>query len=899
MKRWRKKATIQTHMLLITFLLAFTTLGLMASLFCCDVYQYIHQQTQIHQQTMVLSDTENIEQQLDRVEKTIKAIQNDPQVLLCAENFTRSGNTLYDKYVSMVDLRKILNDRYFFSDGGIERLVIVTSEGSIYVGEPIPYQVTLEYLDGRIVSPTEGGAYRSGLIPMPDAEHAFEDWSQAEYFPCFYAPINLQEPDGPLVILQCSGSLFNLSDKSALLTEDGVFLSGTQYGGVREAGILRANADDDGSYEYGRNILYSKQLSNHLLFVLQTNYDEIIGKMTTIIWFCILSVLVCLFISLGVYWMMMRPIKADFSKLMARIRNLYSSTGDGEETLEIKRKYSIGQRIFGYLQGSVVIALLLFCIVNTVFAYNVIRNEVLTSFENDSRQYSNAIKLYFDRIRYDYMRIANDENVVIAVTDGDLQRLDSEMGTLIGSSFGLANHSGSLLIVDDGAVLYQSNDAFGKLESYVLPANIRGSFIQWEGLQKDSYGKWVYVVCYPIITQNTVDSLYLLHVIDEKELRSLYIRLALRREADIYLCDNAGTVISSISEELIGGRLYADDLQEHKEAVYQYPIPNTPVRLVALYHVQSLYDDLFLLFRSEVILAMALILVIMLVSAFVRRRLIMPLTNMKHLYENVESVSVEDCRKISYPTYELSELNDTFTNMKERIDDLMDSLICARILEAQTETQRQALELQLLQSQANPHFLCNALESIRSLIKVGRNQMAYELLENIGDLFRYGIGRKRLLVSLADELAYTKAYCALLSQRYNRNIRFVFRIDVEDQKCEVLCILFQPLIENAAKHGLARKGGIGTIEIGCRREADTLILTVADDGVGMDMALADKILTQTDSMSACIGLYNIVKRLALHYKGAARIGISLIETGGTLVTLTLPVSGHHMRQDMK
>ena len=164
----------------------------------------------------------------------------------------------------------------------------------------------------------------------------------------------------------------------------------------------------------------------------------------------------------------------------------------------------------------------------------------------------------------------------------------------------------------------------------------------------------------------------------------------------------------------------------------------------------------------------------------------------------------------------------------------------AQILNKQTE-------LTALQSQINPHFLYNTLETIRGQALIDDNEEIAKMVEALSAFFRYSISRKGNLVTLRDELANIENY--MLIQRYRFNNRFSMEvlIDEEDEEAFDFLIprlIIQPVVENAIEHGIDEKeDGDKKIFLSFRGNGDDVVITVRDNGMGMPQEKAETLVT--------------------------------------------------------
>lgn len=214
-------------------------------------------------------------------------------------------------------------------------------------------------------------------------------------------------------------------------------------------------------------------------------------------------------------------------------------------------------------------------------------------------------------------------------------------------------------------------------------------------------------------------------------------------------------------------------------------------------------------------------------------------------------------------------------------------------------------ELTALQSQINPHFLYNTLESVRGQALIDGNVEIAKMMEALSAFFRYSISRKGSLVTLRDELSNIENYMMIQRYRFNNRFSMEIFVDEEDEgayEFRIPKLIIQPVVENAIFHGLEERleGGKVTIEIIVTEK--NLIITVSDNGKGMDgRTLAElnarihsgTVVSAKDGKSQTntgIGLPNIHKRIQLLF--GEEYGLSVYSTlnQGTDVEITVPAS---------
>jgi two-component system, LytTR family, sensor kinase len=209
-------------------------------------------------------------------------------------------------------------------------------------------------------------------------------------------------------------------------------------------------------------------------------------------------------------------------------------------------------------------------------------------------------------------------------------------------------------------------------------------------------------------------------------------------------------------------------------------------------------------------------------------------------------------------------------------------------------------ELRALRAQINPHFLFNSLNTIADLI-VTDSARAELMTVQLAKVFRHVLSNSdRQMITIGEEVEFLRAYLEIEAMRFGDRLSVSFDIDAAASTESVPSLILQPVVENALKHGLARKVGRGALRISVRREDGFLHLTVEDDGPGFALgAPVDPAAVETNHMAVRlfqtrkpngngVGLRNINERLATIYSGRARVLFERGTGGGSRVTMLLP-----------
>ncbi len=249
---------------------------------------------------------------------------------------------------------------------------------------------------------------------------------------------------------------------------------------------------------------------------------------------------------------------------------------------------------------------------------------------------------------------------------------------------------------------------------------------------------------------------------------------------------------------------------------------------------------------------------------------------------------------------EISILINSFNSMSGRIRRLIHGIREKAEIEKQLkhqeyinqETQRllRESELALLESQINPHFLFNTLNTISVIAQIEESPQTEQLILNLSTMLRYNLKNQNEMVKLGQELAVVRSYMHIQQTRYGDKISYIEDLDPETLDVLVPSMLLQPLIENAIKHGLEPLGRKGTVEMYIKRISDEYIqVTVRDDGKGIDQVVIDRLYSEKPSGNEKpLGLYNVLRRLELCY-GEKPLSVQRRNPQGTECIINLPI----------
>jgi two-component system, LytTR family, sensor kinase len=183
------------------------------------------------------------------------------------------------------------------------------------------------------------------------------------------------------------------------------------------------------------------------------------------------------------------------------------------------------------------------------------------------------------------------------------------------------------------------------------------------------------------------------------------------------------------------------------------------------------------------------------------------------------------------------------------------------------------MQISLLKSQINPHFLFNTLNSISTLVHSSKEQ-ARKLITQLSDVFRYALdAHNEEMVKLSKEIEFIESYVRIQQVRFGDRLKFERDIDQTCLNIKVPPMILQPLVENSVKYGIGPKQDGGTISLTVRRSGSIIFFEVKDNGLG---SKAYKVM---DGSSSGIGMANTDMRLKSYFGPQSRLRVRASENG--------------------
>ena len=253
-------------------------------------------------------------------------------------------------------------------------------------------------------------------------------------------------------------------------------------------------------------------------------------------------------------------------------------------------------------------------------------------------------------------------------------------------------------------------------------------------------------------------------------------------------------------------------------------IPNTQWKLVGISFSNAISNLKKQLIESSLILALIVFVLTLLVSIFVSKKISKPIIYLIGEIKKTDK-KLYKIKFLPQASSEIQILTKEYNNLIDRIFVLTEDI-------EKKEEQKRTYQVKALQSQINPHFLYNTLDTILWLVEFGENEKAIKVTKNLGMLLRNSLNIDEDFVKLDKEIEHAKNYLDIQKIRYDNKFTYEFIKKIQTSSLYVPKLILQPIIENAIYHGIREKKSKSYIKIIVEKNPEYLIIKIIDNGLG-------------------------------------------------------------------
>ena len=294
------------------------------------------------------------------------------------------------------------------------------------------------------------------------------------------------------------------------------------------------------------------------------------------------------------------------------------------------------------------------------------------------------------------------------------------------------------------------------------------------------------------------------------------------------------------------------------------------------------------LIRTLLIIMAAMLLAITIIVLFLSQWLTKPVEEMSSTITQIKNGETQlRVRPVGW-SQELTTLGTEFNEMLDRMQVMAQEELQHKMLVERTE-------YKMLQAQINPHFLYNTLDTMSGIANAQNCPMVSGMCRSLSAIFRYSLNMTDELSTVQNEMSHVRNYLYVMDVRNGSTVAYDYQIDSETLADQMPRICIQPVVENALTHGLRNvRRKDKKLLIRSEHVGENLVITVQDNGAGMDAEAMNRLLEQNDmkrvESGISIGILNVNARLKKLFGAGYGLHIDSIVGEGTTVTITVPAA---------
>ncbi|MEK4566909.1 sensor histidine kinase [Alkalihalobacillus sp. FSL R5-0424] len=393
---------------------------------------------------------------------------------------------------------------------------------------------------------------------------------------------------------------------------------------------------------------------------------------------------------------------------------------------------------------------------------------------------------------------------------------------------------------------------------------------------------------------------YLIISIREQQISSLLENYQADDGSEYFLTDGEGTVYSSVDQGMITRTLPYDVNSNEQQIVERNgekfflvtrPVAYSDWRLVNFVPYNESIGNINRMNKLTITTQGVLLFIFLIGLIILVRELTKPLMELRSVTKSVEQGDLSQRAKM-YGNNDITHLSSSFNEMLDTVEEMIDQV------RVQEHAKRNA-ELEMLQAQINPHFLFNALNTIRMQTMLNGDKQSADLIQSLSSLLRMTVNRNNSFITLEEEIETNQHYIKLMNFRHQHTIKLELDLCDRASHISVPRFFLQPIVENAIIHGHSHGETTITIKAGINNLGQ-LILHISDNGRGMSEetmnSIKEKLTQKTADHQTSnhhsfngIGIQNVYQRMKLIYGDHFTMDIRSTESVGTSYLFCIPI----------
>lgn len=531
----------------------------------------------------------------------------------------------------------------------------------------------------------------------------------------------------------------------------------------------------------------------------------------------------------------------------------------------------------------------------------------------ENTQLVNQVELNLTNYLRNMMRISDSLYYnIIKDTDFSKENVDGEMTILYEAnkdnlvSIACFENNGSFVASAPVSTLKNDVDITQQgwfIKALNKPENLHFSSSHVQNMFVDSNNRYYWVISLSRgveLTKNGNTSGGILVVdMNFSSVEHLFTKVNAGDRCYMYLMNREGEIIYHPRQNLIYSELsdennevavsyedgtHTEEFRGQKRIVVVKTVGYTGWKIVSVIPEEELFEDSNQINVVWVTVLAIAILMMIAVNQYISTTITRPINRLE---DSVKQLELHNPQNIYVGgSTEIQHLGRSIRSMVAQMQELMDDVV-------KEQREKRKNELDALQSQINPHFLYNTLDSIIWMIECERYEEAIAMVTALANLFRISLSKGKTIITIAEEFMHAKNYSSIQMVRFKNKFEVSFLLDDKIKEYPITKLVIQPILENAMYYGMETMDDDGEILVSGYEKNGEIYIDIIDNGMGMSPEQVENLLTDKHKYvrkrGSGIGLRNVDQRIKLYFGEEYGLAIKSEPDVGTKVTIHLPM----------
>ena len=366
-------------------------------------------------------------------------------------------------------------------------------------------------------------------------------------------------------------------------------------------------------------------------------------------------------------------------------------------------------------------------------------------------------------------------------------------------------------------------------------------------------------------------------------------------EFPIYICQDGKILLSNDGHNNVGQPFETFEMSDRVGYEKEITIYDSTFQIYILKHQTSVFEQISHNIPLILLLVVINVLLPLFLMTMINRSFSNRIRELSTAFESVKKDELIPIPKVRGKD-EIGTLMQNYNRMVDRTNELIQTVYKNRLKEQEMDIARQNAELLALHSQINPHFLFNALESIRMHSILRQEYETADMVEKLAIMERQNVDWGNDFIEIKKEMEFVEAYLGLQKYRFGDRLSYSLEVEEDCARYHIPKLTVVTFVENACVHGIESKTAPGWIFVRIYKEKEELCIEVEDTGGGMSEELLADIQDKMQNASikrlkekGRVGIMNACLRLKMLTEDTVRFSIESEQAVGTMIQIRIPL----------